>query len=199
MSQRPAVLIYAHPYPSRSRAGRALLEAVADLPELEVRSLYALYPDFDIDVRAEQAALTRAGLVIWQAPLHWYGVPSLLGAWFERVLAHGWAYGENGGALRGKSALWVTTTGAPAEDYRPGGIHGYPFESFVPAIAQTARFCGMRWVDPPVVVHGAHRISSADLRTMAHQYRLRLEALTRQDSDDPSSITPASNAEHAHE
>ena len=54
------LIVRAHPYPQRSRAGRALLEAVHDLPDLEVRSLYDLYPDFDIDVAAEQAALARA-------------------------------------------------------------------------------------------------------------------------------------------
>jgi glutathione-regulated potassium-efflux system ancillary protein KefF len=174
-----SLLIYAHPYPARSRAGRALLETVADLPGLEVRSLYALYPDFDIDARAEQAALDRAGLVIWQAPFYWYGVPALLSAWFERVLAHGWAYGDGGVALRGKSALWVTTTGAPASEYQAGGIHGHPFDAFVPAIAQTARFCGMRWLDPPVVVHGAHRISAEALHATAGHYRRRLERLTQ--------------------
>jgi glutathione-regulated potassium-efflux system ancillary protein KefF len=197
----PSVLIYAHPYPARSRAGRALLEAVADLPGLEVRSLYALYPDFDIDSRAEQAALERAGLVIWQAPFYWYGVPALLSAWFERVLAHGWAYGEGGVALRGKSALWVTTTGAPASEYQAGGIHGHPFDAFVPAIAQTARFCGMRWLDPPVVVHGAHRISAEALRATAGHYRRRLERLirpgapTEEESPDPTGL--ARSDDHA--
>ena len=34
---------------------------IYDLPGLEVRSLYALYPDFDIDVATEQAALDAAG------------------------------------------------------------------------------------------------------------------------------------------
>jgi glutathione-regulated potassium-efflux system ancillary protein KefF len=187
---RPAVIIYSHPYPSRSRAGRALLEAVADLPGLEVRSLYALYPDFDIDVRAEQAALERSELVIWQGPLYWYGVPALLGAWFEKVLSNGWAYGENATALRGKSALWVTTTGAPASDYRPGGIHGHAFEAFVPPVSQTARFCGMNWIDPPVVLHGAHRISVDGLHEATRQYRQRLEALLAGPRDPGSPHAP---------
>jgi len=51
------VVIHAHPYPSRSRAGAALVAAIRDVPGIEIRSLYALYPDFDIDVAAEQAAV----------------------------------------------------------------------------------------------------------------------------------------------
>ena len=86
------VVIHAHPYPRRSRAGRALLRALDGLDGLEVRSLYDRYPDFAIDVRAEQDALRNASAVVWQTPFYWYGVPSLLSHWFEKVLAHGFAH-----------------------------------------------------------------------------------------------------------
>ena len=79
------LVIYAHPYPQHSRAGKAMLEAVRDLPDLEVRSLYDLYTDFDIDIAAEQAALKRAELVVWLHPVYWYSVPALLKHWFEPV------------------------------------------------------------------------------------------------------------------
>lgn len=174
---RTVLVIYAHPYPDRSRAGRALLAAVSDLPGVSVRSLYDLYPDFAIDVERERQALSVADVLVWQCPFYWYGMPSLLHLWIEKVLGNGWAYGPGGTAVQGKSALWVTTTGAPAEGYRPGGMHGHPFEVFVPAIAQTAVFCGMRWL-PPLVVHGAHRISSASLAEASHRYRRALERLT---------------------
>lgn len=175
---RSVTIIYSHPYPTRSRAGRALLEGVRDLPGVAVRSLYALYPDFDIDVRAEQAALLAADLVVWQGPFYWYGVSALMSLWFEKVLAQGWAYGDGGDALRGKRVLWVTTTGAPESAYRRGGLHDHPFEAFLPAISQTARFCGMTFIEPPLVVHAAHRISDEALRDAAREYRLRLEALS---------------------
>jgi glutathione-regulated potassium-efflux system ancillary protein KefF len=178
---RRAVLIYAHPYPDRSRANRALLAGVRDLPNVETRPLYDLYPDFAIDVDAERAALLRADIVVWQAPFYWYGLPALLHLWVEKVLAHGWAYGAGGTAVRGKTALWVATTGAPEAAYRPGQMHGHPFEAFVPAVSQTARFCGMRWSGPPLVLHGAHRVSEAELAEAAVRYRARLEAL----SDEP--------------
>ena len=175
---RSATLIHAHPYPDRSRAGRALLAAVRDLPGVHVRSLYNLYPDFDIDVEAERAALLRSELIVWQCPFFWYGLPPLLHLWIEKVLAHGWAYGAGGTAVRGKSVLWATTTGAPVSAYAPGQMHGHRFEEFIPAISQTARFCGMRWIDPPVVIHGAHRISDAELHAAAGDYRQRLQLLT---------------------
>jgi glutathione-regulated potassium-efflux system ancillary protein KefF len=174
---RSIQIVYAHPYPDRSRAGRALLAGVSDLPGVTVRSLYALYPDFAIDVDAERLALSRADVLVWQSPFYWYGMPSLLHLWIEKVLGAGWAYGAGGTAVRGKKVLWVTTTGAPGAAYQPGGMHGHPFEAFVPAISQTAIFCGMKWLGP-LVVHGAHRISDADLGESVARYRRTLERLT---------------------
>lgn len=84
-----------------------MLAGVRDMPQLEVRSLYDLYPDFAIDVEAEQEALLRADVVVWQAPFYWYGLPALWHLWVEKVLANGWAYGAGGTALHGKTALWV--------------------------------------------------------------------------------------------
>ena len=102
------VVVYAHPYPKRSRANRMLLVAVRDLEDIELRSLYALYPDFDIDVAAEQAALEKAHVVVWQHPLYWYTAPGMLKHWFDKVLTRGWAYGDGGTALAGKICQWVT-------------------------------------------------------------------------------------------
>ena len=94
-----AVVIYAHPYPDRSRANRVLFDAVRSLPGVDARPIYDLYPEFWVDVRAEQAALSRADVVVWQHPIYWYSAPALLKLWWEKVLTHGWAYGKGGEAL----------------------------------------------------------------------------------------------------
>jgi glutathione-regulated potassium-efflux system ancillary protein KefF len=104
-------------------------------------------------------------------------VPGLLKHWFDKVLAHGWAYGEGGTALRGKTCLWVTTTGGDESAFSPAGMHAHPFASFVPPVLQTARFCGMRFEDP-IIVHAAHRSSLQALRAEAEHYRQRVVALS---------------------
>ncbi len=185
---RSILVVYAHPYPDRSRAGQALLAGVSDLPGVSVRSLYDLYPDFSIDVESERRALAEADVLVWQCPFYWYGMPSLLHLWIEKVLGNGWAYGPGGTAVQGKSVLWVTTTGAPPEGYRPGAMHGHPFEAFVPAISQTAVFCGMKWLSPPLVGHGAHRIADSALADLAGRYRRLLERLTL--TDAPQEAAP---------
>jgi glutathione-regulated potassium-efflux system ancillary protein KefF len=169
------LVIHAHPYPSRSRACRVLLDSIRAVPRLEVRSLYDLYPDFDIDINAEQAALERAQLVVWLHPLYWYTVPGLMKHWMDQVLVGGWAQGDAGQALKGKDCLWVTTTAGDGDSFTPAGEHGHPFEAFVPVVEQTARHCGMNWL-PPMVVNGAHLVSEAVLLEAGDRLRWTLEA-----------------------
>lgn len=171
------LVIYAHPYPQHSRAGKALLAAVRDLPGLSVRSLYDLYPDFDIDVAAEQQALTEAEMVVWLHPIYWYSVPAVLKHWFDVVLLRGWAYGTGGDAITGKACLWVASAGGEQDAYAEDGMHAMAFEHYIPPIQQTARFCGMAW-QPPLILHGSHSISDEDIAAAAAQFRARLQEWT---------------------
>jgi glutathione-regulated potassium-efflux system ancillary protein KefF len=177
-------LVFAHPYPQRSIANRILLDAVSDLPDLEIRSLYDRYPDFAIDVEAEQQALLAAKIVVWLHPIYWYSVPPLLKLWFDKVLAYGWAYGAQH-ALRGKVCQWAATTGGDDAAFTPHGVHGFEFDKFVPPIEQTARFCEMRW-ESPFVVHASHRISVAELSANAQRFRQRLQALAERELGEQS-------------
>lgn len=70
------LIIYAHPYPHHSHANKRMLEQAGTLENVEIRSLYHLYPDFNIDVAAEQKALSRARLIVWQHPMQWVQRPS---------------------------------------------------------------------------------------------------------------------------
>ena len=158
------VVIVAHPQMQHSRVNAQLMRAAARAApaRVDVRDLYALYPDYFIDVAAEQAAIADARLVVWQHPVHWYGMPALLKLWLDDVLAFGWAYGPGGAALRGKDLWLVASTGGGEESYRPDGYNRYFFDAFLPPYEQTAALCGMRFV-PPLVLHGAHRVADEAL------------------------------------
>ncbi len=169
------LVVYAHPYPAHSRACAALLEGIRDMADLKVRSLYDLYPDFDIDGEAERGALARAKLIVWMHPFYWYSVPALLKHWFDQVLIKGWAHADGGRALAGKDCLWVTTTGGDEEAFTPAGRHGHPFEAFEPPIRQTAQYCGMNWL-PPLAVRGSHQVPPEELREAGSRLRARLDA-----------------------
>ena len=161
------LVVHAHPYPRASRATAALLEAIRGLPGLEVRSIYDLYPDFDIDVAAEQAALERADVVALMHPLYWYSMPAMLKHWVDTVLVEDWAHVERDSAkLKGKQCLWIVTTGDD-ESYGPG--------TPTPVVEQIARACGMGWLDP-FIVGGADQLSREELREKGRALRAVLES-----------------------
>ncbi len=170
------LVIAAHPQLEHSRVTRALLKALAqaDSARVAVRSLYALYPDYDIDTAAEQAALQIAKLVVWLHPVQWYSMPSLMKLWLDETFAFGWAYGPDGEALRGKDLWLVASTGGPDDSYRPDGYNRYFFDAFLYPYEQTAALVGMRWL-PPLVLHGAHRIGDAELAAHAALFVQRLK------------------------
>ena len=156
------LVIHAHPYPQHSRGGAALLAAIRDVPQLQVRSLYELYPDFDIDIAAEQRALEGADTVVLLHPLYWYSVPALLKHWLDQVLVRGWAWGD-GAALKDKACLWAVTTGGDEQAFGPGGRLMLALDKFTPVVEQTMRFCGMRWLEP-FVLYAPAEIGRASCR-----------------------------------
>lgn len=170
------LVLVAHPQMEHSRVNRALMLAAARCAppgHIEVRDLYALYPDYLIDAAAEQARLVQARLVVWQHPIHWYHMPPLMQLWLDEVLAFGWAYGPGGTALRGKDLWLVASTGASEASYRPDGHNRHFFDAFLPAYEQTAALCGMRFL-PPLLLHGAHRLDEAAIAAQAEVYAQRL-------------------------
>jgi len=170
------LLLFAHPRFERSRAQAALLEAAQRLPGVTVRDLYEIYPEFDVDVAAEQALLLEHDLIIWQHPLYWYSCPPLLKQWIDVVLTHGWAYGKNGTALEGKRIFSVVSTGGPQSSYQAEGWHRHTLREFLLPFEQTARVCRMEWL-PPFVVHNTHQITASALHTAAGQYGKLLQYL----------------------
>lgn len=175
----PEVLVLAaHPQMEQSRINRAMLQAAAGVAaasngRIELRDLYALYPDYFIDSAAERARLAAARLVVMQCPVHWYSLPPLLKLWLDEVLAFGWAYGPGGTALQGKDLWLALSTGGSQQAYSPEGYNRYFFDAFLPPMEQTAALCGMRFL-PPLLLHGAHHASEAEIAAHAALYAERL-------------------------
>lgn len=168
-------VIAAHPDWRESRVNRLLLNAAHSLGRVQVQDLYTSYPDYAIDVAAEQAALARAQLVVLLHPIQWYSMPALQKLWFDDVLAYGWAYGDNGTALHGKDLWLVATTGGPEASYHPQGYNRYFFDAFLPPYEQSAAICGMRFL-PPMVLHGAHIVDDDSVARHVETFRLRLQS-----------------------
>ena len=198
------LVLAAHPNWRESRVNRRLLEVARGLPGVRVQDLYGLYPDFDIDVPAEQELAAQAQLIVLLHPIQWYSMPPLQKLWFDEVLAYGWAYGHLGTALQGKDVWLVATTGGPESSYHPQSYNRYFFDAFMPPYEQTAALCGMRFL-PPLVLHGAHRASNEEVHSHTQVFAERLatypdwpelvELMEREECDVPSDARPATHEE----
>ena len=121
------VIISGHPDLKVSVANKTILEEIsAKCPQAEIRKIAELYPDCNIDVKAEQAALEKADIIVFQYPMHWSNMPWLMKLYIDKVMEHGWAYGSKGNALKGKIFIASITTGVPAEGYSVTGAMYIP-------------------------------------------------------------------------
>lgn len=170
------LILFAHPALHRSRVNRGLVRAVRDVEGVTFHDLYEAYPDFDVDAGHEQELLERHDLIVLQHPMYWYSTPALVKQWEDVVLEHGWAYGANGTALRGKKMLSVITAGGGATSYTREGLNCFTVAELLAPIAQTARLCGIEYL-PPYVIHGTHSLGTDDVARTADEYRRVIVAL----------------------
>jgi glutathione-regulated potassium-efflux system ancillary protein KefG len=184
---RKILILYVHPAHQRSKVNATLLEAVADLDGVTVHDLYQEYPRFDVDVPREQALLMDHDIIVVQHPFFWYSVPALYREWQDLVLEHGWAYGSEGSALRDKWVVHCVSTGGSAEAYCNQGYNRYAMAELMRPHEQTARVCGMRYLEP-FVVHGTHLMTVERRAAHAASYREYLMALQDM-SVDPASVS----------
>lgn len=168
---------FAHPARSRSRMNNALRAAVEGLEGVTINDLYARYPDYLIDVRGEQALCEKHEVIIFQHPFYWYSSPAIVKEWMDLVLQHGWAFGVEGEALRGKILLQALTAGGDERTYCEEGSNGFTIGELTSPFRATARLCGARWL-PPFAVLGIHRgLSEEEVTVAAEDYRYHVIAL----------------------
>jgi glutathione-regulated potassium-efflux system ancillary protein KefG len=177
MPRRRILILFAHPALEKSRVNRVLIGAVSDVPGVTVHDLYEAYPDFHIDVEREQGLLVEHDAYVLHHPFFWYSTPAILKEWQDLVLQHGWAYGRQGTALRGKLMLNAITTGGRESAYGAEGYNRFSIRQLLAPIEQTAYLCGMEFL-PPFVVHGTHAMTPDEIRSHASDYRRLLAALS---------------------
>ena len=131
---------------NNSVANRAILDELeAKLQNVEFDYLDTLYPDYKIDVAAEQAKLINADVIVLQYPVWWYHFPALMQKWMEDTFQHGFSHGSTGDKLKGKKLIASLTTGAPEALYHKGAPMGYEIEAFLPPIKAICNLCGMEF------------------------------------------------------
>ena len=170
------LVIFAHPAFHRSRTNRALVAAARETEGVTVHDLYETYPDFLVDVRAEQGLLEQHATVVLQHPFFWYSAPALLKEWLDLVLQFNWAYGPDGKALRGKVLAQAISAGGPADAYHRGGSNHFSVRELLSPFEQTARLCGMAYAEA-FTVHAANHIDDVVRADAARDYSRWLTSL----------------------
>lgn len=172
------LLLFAHPALEKSRVHKALLQKLP-LPGVHFHDLYEAYPDFDIDVKAEQQLLLSHDVILFQHPFYWYSAPALIKQWQDLVLEHNWAYGPEGRMLAGKTMGNIISCGGRREAYGPTGYNRFTIPQYLMPFDQTARLCKMTYL-PPFAIHGTHALTTAEISFHAQQYEQMLTLLTEE-------------------
>jgi len=140
------------------------------------------------DIAAEQDKLRWADTVILQFPLWWFSMPAILKGWVDRVYACGFAYGVGEhsdrhwgdrygeGAMAGKRAMLVVTTGGWESHYAARGING-PIDDLLFPIQHGILFYPGFDVLPPHVIYRSSKVGEQNVADVLEGLGRRLDGL----------------------
>lgn len=174
-----AIIILAHPNYDKSLANKTIIEEVnkSNL-NIEIRDIFKLYPDYKIDAKAEQKALSAHQIIVFQYPFYWYNMPAILKHWFDVVFEYQFAYGSRGDKLKNKNFVPSFTVGAPEDEYRVLGEHHFRIYEFCKNLEQIAYYAQMNYIEP-IYFHGtslAAGYKEEDVKSKAQNHAKKLIA-----------------------
>jgi putative NADPH-quinone reductase len=144
-----ALIILAHPHYDSSLANKTIIEELKrDSQHHEIRNIHNLYPDYRIDVQAEQEALLRHKTILLQYPFYWLNLPAILKHWIDEVFQYQFAYGSKGDKLKGKNLIPSFTVGAAEQEYQLSGKHHMRIYEFCKSLEHTVHYAQMKYIDP---------------------------------------------------
>ncbi len=181
------LVLFAHPAFHKSRINKILVDGISHIEGVTFHDLYEHYPEFDIDIQKEQDLLSKHDCVIFQHPFFWYSTPAILKEWQDLVLEHGWAFGSQGNALKGKLFFCALTTGGPQQAYQIGSFHNHTINQLLSPLRQTAILCKMVPL-PPFVVHGTHAIEPDEVLDHKNDYFKILKLIINNEFDSEKAV-----------
>jgi glutathione-regulated potassium-efflux system ancillary protein KefG len=170
------LILFAHPALHKSRINATLIKPLKILEQVTFHDLYESYPDFYIDVKKEQSLLVEHNIYVFMHPFYWYSTPAILKQWQDLVLEHGFAYGQEGSALRDKYLLSAITTSGSLDAYQSTGFNHYEINQLLRPIEQTATLCNMKYL-PPFVIHSALNLTEDEILRHSEELKQAIEAL----------------------
>lgn len=163
------LVVLAHPDLANSRINAAWKSALLESESVYVHDLYQKYKSSPIDVLSEQKLVERFEKIVFQFPMQWYSCPSLLKLWIDEVFESGWAYGDGGEALKGKTLGIAVSTFSKEKDYRADGRYQRTIEDLTSPFEVTAARVGMNY-KPGFFLHDIGEVNEQMLVESSHRY-----------------------------
>ena len=149
------------------------------------------------DVKAEQAKVAAADLVLIHFPVWWFSMPGMLKGWVDRVFSRGFAYSTGrkyeSGHFKGKRAMVCITTGTASTLYEPNGIDGDLHHVLWPIHNGILAYTGFT-VLPPFAAWMPARVTPQEREAYLDAYAKRLQSL---DTLEPLFFHPWSDYDHS--
>lgn len=141
---------------------------------------------FSSELQAEMDKLEWCDTLIFSFPLWWFGLPSILKGWVDRVFAMGFVYGNGkgvyeNGTLKQKTAFVVMTTGGPEIAYGSNGKNGDLTSILFPIHHGMFYFTGMT-VLPPFIAFSPARLSDEERKVELLRFKNHLLNLNNLDA-----------------
>ena len=171
------LIILAHPHFEQSTANKTIVETLQNkVKDLEVRNIHQLYPNYQINVAEEQAALLRHELIILQYPMYWFNMPAILKLWFDEVFTYQFAYGSKGDKLKDKKLLTSLTIGQVEQNYSDYDVD--VINHLHEPVKLSTLYSQMQYLTP-IVLYGVSPATTEqnDIQAKAKQHSEKLVAL----------------------
>lgn len=148
-----------------------------DNPEFfkyQMEQVNAFTNNFFVDeLKIEMDKLLWCDVLIFNFPMWWFGLPSILKGWVDKVFAMGFVYGNGkgvyeNGTFKDKTALITMTTGGPEIAYN-GGKNGNMENILFPINHGMFYFAGMT-VLPPFISYSPARKTEEELKIELNRY-----------------------------
>ena len=141
------LVISGHPHLENSNVNKVILKELEKHfgEQISIRRLDKLYPDYQINIKAEQEAIKNADFIVLQFPFYWYSTPAILKKWIDDVLYDYFPGNKLSGEFKDKVLIASVTIGGSEKRYSS------PYktvETYLIPLQETFEIIGAQWVSP---------------------------------------------------
>ncbi|MCT1532725.1 NAD(P)H-dependent oxidoreductase [Sphingobacterium daejeonense] len=127
------LIVVIHPDFNNSVINKKWVESLQKYPDkFYIHLLHQVYPNENIDIKAEQKLVEKYEKIVFQFPFYWFNCPPLFKKWLDNVLTYNWAYGSKSGyQLEGKKIALAISVGIEENEFGSTERYKYSLEELL--------------------------------------------------------------------